>query len=277
MPEWITNLFDYIMNLIFKLYIVLMGLSAPIRMAIIILIAAIILPFAIKFLIWLVHSIIKNGIKFLDAASNKMGSMTINRRKQGKNPLPGIGLIDILFTGMVSLGTKLRNGIQKISVVNPKTKKNYKRLAIICIIGLPIWGLFSPNGKLGTAWANFEGKLVIEHLQPLGYDPSTYKSLEFAFSSITNMLEEDDNSTTASASVKYYVSPNKEAPDGVYVRESPSLNSSDLHVLPYGEYAVYLGEQETDGEGRTWYKIQINDTLSGWISSNVVDVYEEEL
>ncbi|MCM3763752.1 SH3 domain-containing protein [Neobacillus niacini] len=275
MPEWMTNLFDSMMNLVYKLYIVLMGLSAPIRMAVLILIAFIVFPYAIKLLVWLVHFLIKNVIKFLEAASNKMGSMTINRRKQGKNPVPGIGLIDALFTGLVSLGTKLRNSIQKIPAVKPKTKKNYKWVAALCVIGLPLWGLMDPTGKVGTAWANFEGKLVIEHLQPLGYDPGTYKSLELASSKMKNSLGEN-NESTASANTNYYITPNEKSKNGVYVREGPSINASDVHVLPYGEYAQYLGEQQTDGEGRTWYKVQINETLAGWISSRVVDIYENK-
>ncbi|WP_121663761.1 SH3 domain-containing protein [Metabacillus litoralis] len=275
MSEWITNLFDSIMELIYKLYIVLMSLSAPFRMAVIILLLAIVLPYTIKLILWLFNHLTKYVIQFMEASSNKIGNMTTNRRKQGKNPLVGTGLIDWLFSIIEALGTKLRNGIIKGSQVKPKTKKNYKLISILCIVGLPIWGLFSPAGKLVVAWSDFENRLVSEHLQPLGYDPSTYKSFELASTSVKSALEGNGGETaTATSSEEYYVSPNEDAKNGVYIREGPSIDSRDIHVLPYGDYALYLGEEQTDGEGRIWYKVQVNDSLTGWISSNVVDVYE---
>ena len=61
---------------------------------------------------------------------------------------------------------------------------------------------------------------------------------------------------------------------GVNARNSPSSDSEPIEVLAEGTQLIILDE-ETNSEGR-WYKVQLQDDRTAWVSSAFVDVKNHE-
>lgn len=59
------------------------------------------------------------------------------------------------------------------------------------------------------------------------------------------------------------------------IRTSPELEASVLTAVDEGTPLEFLGETDTDDDGRTWYMIQTPEEESGWISSRIVTLQDE--
>jgi hypothetical protein len=272
MMTLIANLQSSLMEWIYKIYMGLLVIAAPYRMALLILLLAILTPIIIKLTLYLLHQIIKLIIKVSDTLHLGIGKMGLNRRNQGKSPIIGTSLIDFVLSIIIQLGTKLNDVIIKRRNFAPKTKKKYKMIVILLMLGLPIWGIFSPTGALGSAWDNFEQKLIENHLKELGYDPSTYKSLASFSAEITKALEKGSESASKTVEKSYYITPKPDKKDGVFVRKGPDTTYPKEDVLPYGEKATYI-KKTINKNGNTWFKVITERNKTGWVSANATNMH----
>jgi hypothetical protein len=272
MMTLIANLQRSLMEWIYKIYMGLLVIPAPYRMALLILLLAILTPLLIKLTLYLLQQIIKLFLKVSDALHIGIGKMGLNRRNQGKSPIIGTGLFDFLLSIFIPLGTKLNNVMIKRRTYTPKTKKIYKMIAILLMLGLPILGTLSPTGAIGSAWDNFEQKLIKNQLEELGYDPSTYKSLASFSAEITKALENGSESTPKPVEKSYYITPKSDKKDGVFVRKGPDTTYPKEDVLPYGEKATYI-KKTMNKNGNTWFKVITERNKTGWVSANATNMH----
>ncbi|MGP4105693.1 Flp pilus assembly protein CpaB [Virgibacillus sp. L01] len=64
-------------------------------------------------------------------------------------------------------------------------------------------------------------------------------------------------------------------PERSIIRKAPQLTAPVLTVVDQGTALLFLNEQDTDDDGRVWFKVKTNNKKSGWVSSRIVK-HEDE-
>ncbi|WP_413306670.1 SH3 domain-containing protein [Bacillus sp. 1P10SD] len=257
------------MEYIYRFYIKLMGMAAPYRMVILIAIIGFLSPLILKVLIFLFRKSVSGVTALLNSSQQKLGEIIFRRRNKGKNPFFGTGLLDALLSFFLLIFTKLNNFLTKKRNFHPKTKKRYVLSVGICALLFPIWGTVNPESVVGNSWSKFEVNLINQHLVKLGFNPNNYKSFASFSAELAAKFEEETTEASSPQQNSAYITPANNAKNGVYIRTAPDGSSSSLDVLAFGDKAVFLGETSVSTSGITWYKIQTNSKVTGWVSSKV--------
>lgn len=119
----------------------------------------------------------------------------------------------------------------------------------------------APYAAFYHAWEN---RFIAEKLNPLGFQDVLAASAQ----------AEESNQSAYAEEKPIYVRVSSGGSKPVNVRAEPM--GKVLDVIRVGEEATYLLKQAEDNEGVAWYYIKNARGTAGWVSSEVVEMYQKE-
>ncbi|MFC7441177.1 SH3 domain-containing protein [Laceyella putida] len=250
-------------------FLILLWLCIPTHIRLLILLVPLFLlrkviikyfPSLVHFVTWLVLLLLQVLAHLVYVV---LGIIVVQQRKRDKTHFHGIHSIEetiekVLVT-IKGTGEKVAQTFSNRTLV---TRRYHQILGGVTVV-LFLSVYFAPTSAISNQWIQVDKWIVTKAFS------AEYLTSEQAATQLTAMLEQMEKESAAEAGPRLKLK--SEYHNGANVRESASLDARPLAEIKGDETVQYLGEEATDDDGRTWYKVETDSGVVGWISGKVVE------
>jgi hypothetical protein len=237
----------------FRMSIILVLLALLMRKAIVKY-----LPTLIRLITWLILQVLKLVALVIIFV---LGRVIIKQRKHGKSYFLWVhaieNAIEKALVTVKELSVQVSQGFSNKRLTIQRYNRLLGGLTAVLFFIIYLW----PTSPVGKQWIKMDKWFVNE---VLAKDYLTPDQAEEQLIAIFEDSRDSKSGPRLKLKSKFH--------NGAYVRESPSLNSDPVAELKEDETVEYLGEEDTDINGRKWYKIETDKGVVGWVSEKVVEM-----
>ncbi|OLO42409.1 hypothetical protein BTR23_04100 [Alkalihalophilus pseudofirmus] len=145
-----------------------------------------------------------------------------------------------------------------------KVKKWTRGIALLFTVLMTAAILNNPEESYAQKWYAFESWVTEDKVvKELGFDTG---NLSWGSSNRAQEVSVRGSERTEFVLKESYR-------NGGNLRDTPSLNGKVIGDITGNQVVTYLHESEVDKDHRTWYKVEREDGLVGWVSERIVEQY----